>query len=1235
MPGKPPYSSSDNNTGSCRSFASSRQDFPLWRPVAWAIIAAQVMLPLGVAFAPAGAASIAASVEKPAKNVLLNDDDSSTAQESIENKIAGGAMSVGHLLSAQQSDKAALGMARSALAGGAGQYAKDWFDQFGTVRLQLNLNERFKLDNSALDLLVPLYENQDAMVFSQWGIRNKDHRNTGNIGGGVRTFHGDWMYGLNTFYDNDFIGKNRRAGIGAEAWTHYLKLSANSYFRLSNWRQSRDFEDYNERPANGYDLRAEAFLPSHPQLGGKLMYESYRGDEVALFGKNNRQRNPYAFTLGLNYTPFPLLTLGGEHRQGKSGQQDSRINLQINYRLGDSWLAQVDPSAVAAGRTLSGSRYDLVERNNHIVLDYQKQEVIRLLMPEQLNGNSGQQLIITAQVTATHALDRVEWNATELIAAGGSITQSAPHILSVTLPPYLPAGATNRYTIGATAHDKKGNVSNPAYTRLTVSGQGISLASTPTTAMPDRLPADGISTSLLSITLRDETLQPVSGMADALTMDITFETGDGEPFAAASAGVSGAAPVAGAISETAVGVYSAILTAGSHPGRAVITPMIHGQALKPINVSLQSVGLDRSLSRLDISSDSILADGAEQATVVFSAKDGSGNDLTGLGPRLVFDMTPLEGAVLTDISEDNGSYSSSLKGTQPGEVTITPVLDGVKMVALAKTVRLRDALAYEGHSDFSVGEDTLTVGDVSTMLSFTAKNESGEPVKGLAERLAFIAAPSAGISISDIVETDGNYTARLSGIVAGRVEVAPSIDGRQLSGLVKTVTLTAGPFSELHSAFSISGDQLKANDEDSVELKLIPRDEHSNITQTVGNIDFHPSALTGFRQENARFDDQGAYVARLFGTVPGNYTITPSVGGHQIAGLSQPLTLLALAVDATESVFDIDKDTLTADYTETATLTFSAKDTNGRAVTGLGARLVFSASPEDGVSISAHSESDGTYTAVVRGTKTGLVRLAPSVDGVEFSTRVKELNFTPGSIDLKITVDKEEAKAGEQIMLTVKTMLEDGSPAGDVIVDIHSIGAVNRQNRSESATLLIDGAQKYEGSVTATGQISIPITDPTGKGVKTTIEVTARNGKTVTKDVIFTVATSPDVPAANYYGHMAESIDGIARPRLAAEITGGGSEMFNNEDWGTASYPAAKALCSLPTIEKLSDAYDVIKASGWPLLSEASTHGFMWSSSETAMMGAAIGVYALSTSNGSRLHTPQLDGSTGLVMCVH
>ncbi|MFO6427880.1 inverse autotransporter beta domain-containing protein [Escherichia coli] len=62
--------------------------------------------------------------------------------------------------------------------------------------------------------------------------------------------------------------------------------------------------DYDERPADGWDIRAEGWLPAYPQLGGKLVYQQYYGNEVALFGESERQKNPHAITAGVTWTPF-------------------------------------------------------------------------------------------------------------------------------------------------------------------------------------------------------------------------------------------------------------------------------------------------------------------------------------------------------------------------------------------------------------------------------------------------------------------------------------------------------------------------------------------------------------------------------------------------------------------------------------------------------------------------------------------------------------------------------------------------------------------------------------------------------------------------------------------------------------------------------------------------------------------------------------------------------------------
>lgn len=72
------------------------------------------------------------------------------------------------------------------------------------------------------------------------------------------------------------------------------------------------------------------------------MFEQYQGDRVALFGKDDRQKNPYAITARSTYAD-PLVTIGAEHRAGKGSRNDSNISVQLNYRLGESWQAQMVP----------------------------------------------------------------------------------------------------------------------------------------------------------------------------------------------------------------------------------------------------------------------------------------------------------------------------------------------------------------------------------------------------------------------------------------------------------------------------------------------------------------------------------------------------------------------------------------------------------------------------------------------------------------------------------------------------------------------------------------------------------------------------------------------------------------------------------------------------------------------------------------------------------------------------
>ncbi|WP_380184896.1 inverse autotransporter beta domain-containing protein, partial [Kalamiella sp. sgz302252] len=199
--------------------------------------------------------------------------DEAPPQADGEARLASAAVQAGTLL-AEDSSEAGINYARSLGEGLINQQINDWLNQYGNARVSVGTQRTF-----SGDMLVPVYETDSSLFFTQLGGRTNQERNTLNLGLGYRWYPGDWLLGVNAFYDYDLTGKNKRFGIGAEAWRDYLKLSANGYIRGTDWHQSplKSMEDYDERPANGFDLRVNAYLPSWPQLGGSLKYEQYFG----------------------------------------------------------------------------------------------------------------------------------------------------------------------------------------------------------------------------------------------------------------------------------------------------------------------------------------------------------------------------------------------------------------------------------------------------------------------------------------------------------------------------------------------------------------------------------------------------------------------------------------------------------------------------------------------------------------------------------------------------------------------------------------------------------------------------------------------------------------------------------------------------------------------------------------------------------------------------------------------
>lgn len=524
------------------------------------------------------------------------------SSDNLEQQIASTSQQIGSLLAEDMNSEQAANMARGWASSQASGAMTDWLSRFGTARITLGVDEDFSLKNSQFDFLHPWYETPDNLFFSQHTLHRTDERTQINNGLGWRHFTPTWMSGINFFFDHDLSRYHSRAGIGAEYWRDYLKLSSNGYLRLTNWRSAPELDnDYEARPANGWDVRAEGWLPAWLHLGGKLVYEQYYGDEVALFDKDDRQSNPHAITAGLNYTPFPLMTFSAEQRQGKQGENDTRFAVDFTWQPGSAMQKQLDPNEVAARRSLAGSRYDLVDRNNNIVLEYRKKELVRLTLTDPVTGKSGEVKSLVSSLQTKYALKGYNVEATALEAAGGKVVTTGKDIL-VTLPPYRFTSTPetdNTWPIEVTAEDVKGNFSNREQSMVVVQAPTLSQKDSSVSLSTQTLSADSHSTATLTFIAHDAAGNPVLGLVLSTrhegVQDITLsdwkDNGDGS--------------------------YTQVLTTGAMSGTLTLMPQLNGvdAAKAPAVVNIISVSSSRTHSSIKIDKDSYLFGNPIEVTV--------------------------------------------------------------------------------------------------------------------------------------------------------------------------------------------------------------------------------------------------------------------------------------------------------------------------------------------------------------------------------------------------------------------------------------------------------------------------------------------------------------------------------------------------------------------------------------------------------------------------------------------
>ncbi|WP_416776445.1 Ig-like domain-containing protein [Xenorhabdus budapestensis] len=931
----------------------------------------------------------------------------------------------GQLTQSQSPSEAAKTLAAQQLSSAVTSTLTPWLNQYGNARLTLPFDSHFSLKDVAFDGLLPFYHSVLGTAFSQFGVKTHHGQTTTAVGFGYRYLADNWLWGANVFWDALWPEQHHRYSLGLEAWHDNVKLSANLYRRLSHWKAAR-LTDFDARPANGWDIQAEAYLPAFPHWGGQLTYEHYDGQQVALFGEAERQKNPYSITAGLTYTPVPLVTLGADFRQGKQGTSENRFTLNLNYRLGVLFSHQLDPNAVAPLRSLRSSQWDFVNRRSDMVLDYQKQTLLTLAFPTSVKGYEGKEVTVVPVIQSQYPLARLALDTAELQQAGGKILDQQPEKVTLRLPKIT----KNPVRLSGIAIDNRGNRSNRAE---------ILLVSLPTekqlqvTANKTQAKADGHDSVIYTVLVTDQEGTPVPYQAviwsgDKGTLSQTRQNTDVQ------------------------GQASVVLHSRQQGLHAVRVTVDEEVAVAP------SVQFDAMLiPEIIVDKHSVKADGQSGATLTVTVKNADGQPVpnqavgwqTSLGQFSSFSL-------MTDAKGQATAYLTS-KVSGNAEVAVAVGSETV----MASPIRFIASLTHTLQAD---KQTAMADGQDSILYTVNVRDAADQPVAH--SKVQWSAGNGQLLDKQEQTNSQGEATARLVSRTAGHAMVKADVAG-------KTLNAPSVTFKRLlKSAITVDKVRAKGDGQDTVVLTAMVKDslgspvaDQSVIWQTDRGV------LSSGQTET---DSQGQTQVKLRSTLTGEHQVQIRVGDELVAAPMITFDEVWL------STIRANKTHAAADGEDRMTFTVTVTDIYGQGVPDKA--VDWSGNLGEMIFAEDRTDRQGNATATLVSRHVGQASVTADVGEQSVVSSVEFI--LPLRLVDTVAVDSQGGNANQKSFGTRgPSVLWRGAKFR--LITAGNTGRVNWQSDSSSVTVSGDGVtvQQNPDGVRLTG------TDETGQQVTLTLAV--------------------------------------------------------------------------------------------------------------------------------------------------
>ncbi len=558
------------------------------------------------------------------------------------------------------------------------------------------------------------------------------------------------------------------------------------------------------------------------------------------------------------------MTFSAEQRQGKQGENDTRFAVDFTWQPGSAMQKQLDPNEVAARRSLAGSRYDLVDRNNNIVLEYRKKELVRLTLTDPVTGKSGEVKLLVSSLQTKYALKGYNVEATALEAAGGKVVTTGKDIL-VTLPAYRFTSTPetdNTWPIEVTAEDVKGNLSNREQSMVVVQAPTLSQKDSSVSLSTQTLNADSHSTATLTFIAHDAAGNPVVGLVLSTrhegVQDITLsdwkDNGDGS--------------------------YTQILTTGAMSGTLTLMPQLNGvdAAKAPAVVNIISVSSSRTHSSIKIDKDRYLSGNPIEVTV--ELRDENDKPVKEQKQQLnnAVSIDNVKPGVTTDWKETaDGVYKATYTAYTKGSGLTAKLLMQNWNEDLHTAGFIIDANPQSAKiATLSASNNGVLANEnAANTVSVNVADEGSNPINDHTVTFAVLSGSATSFNNQNTAKTDVNGLATFD--LKSSKQEDNTVEVTLENGVKQTLIVSfVGDSSTAQVDLQKSKNEVVADGNDSVTMTATVRDAKGNLLNDV-MVTFNVNSAEAKLSQTEVNSHDGIATATLTSLKNGDYRVTASV----------------------------------------------------------------------------------------------------------------------------------------------------------------------------------------------------------------------------------------------------------------------------------------------------------------------------------------------------------------------